>query len=1058
MRCPLCHAENPNNKRFCGDCGAPLSNDRSEIPPSARPLADGERRHLTVLFCDLVNSTAIAAQLDPEEWREIVADYHRTTARAIERFGGYVAHYLGDGVMAFFGYPAAHENDAERAARAGLAIVDGIAVLNRKPARPKLSARVGIHSGAVVVGGGAGTKVDVFGDTPNIAARVQTAAAADSLLITSATYRLLSGRFTVEDCGAQVLKGIETPLQLYRVIQPSGVREHPNSAAARGLAAFVGREAELRLLTSRWECTQSGKGQMVLIVGEAGIGKSRLVQEFHARLNDTHHTWIECAGEQFFENAPFHPISEALERWLTAQGCVGIEQRAHRLEQVLKSVGLQPAEGVPLLMDLLGDAPPEHYAPLFLTPEQRRRRLFATMAGWVLGAARVRATVFVMEDLHWADPSTIEFIQMLLQQGVGLPVLLLFTTRPEFTPPWSADPDYAQLILTGLSDNEVREMVNGVAAQLSGIHRSTAELVAQRASGIPLFIEELTRLVLESGGRAAPHEIPPTLNDSLMARLDRLGRAKEVCQIAAVIGGEFPYKLLEGVAAFPAAELQSDLAKLEDAGLIYARGEPPDSTYQFKHALIQDAAYDALLKSRRRELHGTVAQAMVERFAELAESQPAIIARHWTDAGRDDLAIPAWQKVGDATRARQAFKETEEAYRHALAILEKQPDSKDRDARELKLRSALGEVLQITRGYASPEAIEANRRARMLAEASGNLGQIVLDLLGTWIAITVTAADHSATNEIADRMLDLAEREGNPASRGFAHMVKLCNCYYRGDFDGCENYFALGRQFFDAPTFRNFRGAIAHTFGFAAYNAATLGRADAARDRLQHTLSVARENQSPYDLAFALQQQSNLCLMLREPTPAEGAAAEALALSEEHGFPYFGFTSRIALGWARAQLGQVPEGIELIRRGLIETARNRMRNFIPRYLTYLAAAQILDGAVADASGSLDQALEANPQELLYRPETIRLRGELQLSRGQSEQAQADFLEAIALARGMSAKGWELRATMSLARLLAQRQRRAEARTKLVEVYKPFTEGFDTADLREAKALLAELSD
>jgi tetratricopeptide (TPR) repeat protein len=582
-------------------------------------------------------------------------------------------------------------------------------------------------------------------------------------------------------------------------------------------------------------------------------------------------------------------------------------------------------------------------------------------------------------------------------------------------------------------------------------------LVAQRATGIPLFIEELTRLVLESGGPLAAHEIPPTLNDSLMARLDRLGTAKEVCQIAAVIGREFPYKLLAAVATVPEAELRSDLAKLADAGLIYVRGEPPQSTYQFKHALIQDAAYDALLKSRRRELHGTVAHAMVERFVELAESQPAIVARHWTDAGRHELAIPAWQKVGDATRARQAFKEAEEAYRQAVAILEKQPESSERDARELKLRSALGEVIQITKGYSSPEAIEANRRARMLAETSGNLAQIVLDLLGTWIAITVTSADHSAANEVADRMLDLAEREGSAATRGYAHEVKLCNCYYRGDLVGCEKYFARGRQFFDAPTFRNFRGAVAHTFGFAAYNAGTLGRAGVARERLQHTLTVARENHSPYDLAFALQQQSNLRLLLREPELAEAAAAEAVTLSEEHGFPYFGFTSRIALGWARAQLGRVQEGIGLIRHGLVEMARSGMRNFIPRYLTYLAAAQARDGALADAFDSLAQALEANPQELLYRPETVRLRGELQLSRGEIEQAQAGFLEAIALAEGMSAKGWELRATMSLARLLAQRQRSAEARAMLAEVYNWFTEGFDTPDLKDAKTLLDELS-
>jgi class 3 adenylate cyclase len=535
MRCPSCTSENPETTKFCGSCGRPLTKrcgkcgtenppqfkfcgecgsalidaaasgvvadtakrDRaSDGVPEVPNRREGERRHLTVLFCDLVGSTEIAAQLDPEEWRDTVAGYQRAAAEAINRFGGHVAKYLGDGVMAFFGYPEAHDNDAERASRAGLGILDAIAKLNEQSGRHRLLARVGIDSGAVVVGVGAGEDADVFGDVPNVAARAQAAAEPDTVLITSATHRLISGLFVVEASGAQQLKGVASPVDLYRVIRPTGVKGR--LAAARALTPFVGREEELRLLLSRWERARRGDGQVALVVGEAGIGKSRLVAEFHHRIRETPHTWMESAGEQFFENTPFHAFIEMLSQWLELQGGVSADERLGRLERAMASAGLKPAEAAPLVADLLQLPAGDRYPALTLTSEQKRRRLLAALTGWVFGAGQLQPVVMVVEDLHWLDPSTLELQEVLANQGATAPLMLLYTARPEFRPPWPLRSHHTQITLNRLSARNVREMIAQVAAR-KALAGETVDTVVERTGGVPLFVEELTRALVESG-------------------------------------------------------------------------------------------------------------------------------------------------------------------------------------------------------------------------------------------------------------------------------------------------------------------------------------------------------------------------------------------------------------------------------------------------------------------------------------------------------------------------------------------------------------------------------
>ena len=1065
--CPKCGSENPPEASFCGNCGTVLPEPAGTTRPTATPIRaehgegrevpEGERRHLTVLFCDLVGSTEIASHLDPEDWREIVAGYHHAAAEAIERFGGSVAQYLGDGVMVYFGYPEAHDNDAERAARAGLAILDAITKLNETREHPKLAARVGIDSGPVVVGGGSGKEADVFGDTPNIAARVQAAAEPGAVVITDAVHRLVSGLFVVEDRGAQALKGIEQPIQLYRVVQPSGVRGRLQAVAAvRGLTPFVAREDELRSLMNRWERALDGEGQVVLIIGEAGIGKSRLIQRFHEQIAGTPHTWVEAAAGAFHQNTPFYPVTELLGELLAWRGNESTEEQLAQLESALELAGLKSAEAVPLLAPLLNLPLPAKYPPLALSADQQRRRLLATLVEWAPGAARVQPIIIATEDLHWADPSTLELLQLLVEQGATARLLLLYTARPEFRAPWPPRAHHTQITLNRLSARNVRTMVEEVAARVA-LSAATVAAVVERTGGVPLFVEELTRAVLESGeAKIIGRKIPVTLHDSLMARLDKLGPAKEVIQVGAVIGGEFSYELLHAVHPIPEEDLQGALRSLADAELLYVRGLAPEATYQFKHALIQDAAYEALLKSRRRDLHRLVASTINDQFPALNEAHPEVLARHWTEAGEIEPAIAEWSRAGEVARAHHAFTEALESYQRALALLNLLPESAERDLRELELRQSEVQMLWVTRGYAAPENRAATERAVVLAEKSGNLTQLVNLMISRGVN-AFSSSDLLFASALADQALELAPREGSSNVFARTHMLQILTRRFRGDLSGAEEHFIAGLKFFDDPEFKHFPGAAVVSFAHASLNAWTLGRADVARERENRIVEIAEGN-NPFEIAWSTYNRALLrsSAYMRDHQQAEALAERALELSEKNQFPNVAAYSRCVLGIERAGIGRASEGIALIRQGLTDLLAVEARLGIGTFTAYLAAAKAQAGAIIDALATIEEALRTNPDQLFNRPEMLRIRGELRLKHEETEVAEADFREAIALARTMSAKAWELRTTMSLARLLVKHCRRDEASAMLAEIYNWFTEGFDTADLKDAKALLDEL--
>jgi class 3 adenylate cyclase/tetratricopeptide (TPR) repeat protein len=1066
--CDKCGAPNQPGERYCGECGTVLADiSLAQAPVAQAPSpagSSGERRHLTVLFCDLVGSTEIAAQLDPEEWREIIAAYHRAAADVIIRFGGYVAKYLGDGVMAYFGWPEAHDNDGERAARAGLAILDGISTLNEQSdslvlkgdkggwgSRPKLSARVGIDSGSVVVAAGLGKDADVFGETPNIAARLQATAAPSTVLITGANHRLISGLFVVETLGPRELKGVSTAVQVFRLVRPTGVRGR--LANAGGLTPFVGREEELGLLLNRWQRACGGEGQMALVVGEAGIGKSRLVAEFRQRIRDTPHTWMESAGEQFFENSPFHALTEMLSQWLQLQGGANADENLERLERALALAGVKLEEAVPLVAELMQLSVGERYPALSLMPEQKRRRLLAVLIGWLFGAARLQPVVMVVEDLHWLDPSTLELQQLLAEQGATARLMLLYTARPEFRAQWPMRAHHAQITLNRLSAHDVREMVALVAAR-NALTNESVEAVVERTGGVPLFVEELTRAVLESGNtKLSGNQIPVTLHDSLMARLDRLGSAKEAIQIGAVIGAEFSYQLLRTVYPIAEPDLQAALAKLTDTELLYVRGIVPDATYQFKHTLIRDAAYEALLKSRRKELHRQVALAIDEKFAALKDAHPEVLARHWTEAGDTEPAIIEWQRAGNAAEAGSAFTEARECYQQALALIELLPESHERALRELELTQSIVRPLMATAGYSAPETVRAIEHAAVLAEKSGSLRQLV-DLIIARGGAYDAAGNLQAGAALADRALELALREGSPVSLGRAHTRQIQTRFFVGDFAGVEEHFLAGLKFFEDPdVIRQPVGTIT-AVGFASLSVWMLGRADVARNREARMMAIGVNDS--FDTIWKAYYAAFLRALLREYDQAEAWAAQSLELAEQRQLAWIAAITRAALGDARWRLGHVAEGIALLRRGIAEMLEVEALIAVGFYTACLAEALERE-TILEALETVEQALQLNSDQAVFRPEILRVRGELRLKQGQTEPAEADFREAIVFAQKTSAKAYELRTTVSLARLLRDTARRDEARSMLAEIYGWFTEGFDTSDLKEAKALLDELS-
>jgi class 3 adenylate cyclase/predicted ATPase len=1055
-----------------------------EAPVAKTHAPEAERRQLTVLFCDLVDSTMLASQLDPEDWREVVRAYQDTCAKVIQRYEGYIAQYLGDGLLVYFGYPLAHEDDAQRAVRAGLGMVEALSQLNTRLERERgvhLAVRIGIHTGLVVVGemgGGSRQEYLALGDTPNVAARLQGLAAPDTVVISAATHRLVQGYFTAADLGPQTLKGVAAPMPVYHILGASPAQSRLEVAAPTGLTPLVGRESEVALLLERWAQSQAGLGQVVLLSGEAGIGKSRLVEVLRERALSQGATRLVFRCSPYHQQSALFPVIEHLQQVLAWGRDDTPAAKLDMLERTLQAHGLAPDEAVPLVAALLSvPIPAGRYPAVALTPQQQRQQTMGAVVAWLLADAGRQAILAIWEDLHWADPSTLELLGLIIDRVPTARLLMLMTARPEFRPPWAPRSHLTQLTLGRLTRAQVETMVR----QLTGGKPLPAEVLAQvvaKTDGVPLFIEELVKMLLESGlmqeeaecyaltGPLPPLAIPSTLHDSLMARLDRLATAKAVAQLGAVLGREFAYELIRAVAPMDEATVQQGLAQLVDAELLYQRGSPLPTQYLFKHALIQETAYQSLLKSTRQHYHQRSAQVLATQFPEVVETQPELVARHYTEAGLTEQAIPHWQRAAQQALQRSANPEAIDHSRTALELLKTLPQLPNRDQQELDLQIILGRSLMATQGFAAPEAESAYARARELCEEIGDSPQLFPVLHGMW-RLYVNRPELHRARESGEQLLALAERGQDPTLLLEAHRVLGQTKFWLGAIVATRAHMTQAMTIYDSQQqhppyialFGQHPGVTCQAF--MAWALWMLGYPDQALQKTHRALTLSQEVDYPFTRAFSLACEAMLHRFRREAQAAGERAEDLIALSQQYGFAYWLPWGVILRGWALAKQQQAADGLAEIRRGLAAYQATRAEIFRPSFLGLLAETYGEVGQPKEGLGVLVDAFAAVDAhgERWWEAELHRLNAELllPLSGNNHNEAEIRCHRALDVARRQPAKSLELRAAMSLARLWQQQGKRAEAHALLAPIYDWFTEGLDTADLQEAKALLDEWS-
>jgi class 3 adenylate cyclase len=1044
----------------------------ASVPPPAEVAPrDAERRQITVMFCDLVGSTALSESLDPEELSGVMQAYRRACTDVIERYEGHVAQYLGDGVMIYFGWPVAHEDDAQRAVRAGLEIVDVIASLEAATA---LEVRVGIATGLVVVGESGAESELAVGETPNVAARVQALADSGTVAIAQSTRHLVGGAFALEEMGAQALKGIGEAVTVWRVSGKVVSASRFESQATGSLTPFVGREHETGILLERWGQVKDGEGQVVLLSGEPGIGKSRMVQVLNERLSEEPLTRIRYQCSPYYTNSAFYPLITQIERASGFAREDTPEQKLDKLEATLAQGTDDVAAQAPFIAGILS-LPLDRYPPLALPPQKQKELAIAAFADQVVGLAAQHPVLMIFEDAHWIDPTTLEAIGAVIERIEHAQVLLLITYRPEFEPPWSGHGHIATLALTRLSRRHGQAMVGKVTGG-KALPDEVLDQIVAKTDGVPLFVEELTKTVLEGGHLAEkgdryaldkplpPLAIPATLQDSLMARLDRLAPVKEVAQIGACIGREFEYELLATVSPLRDNELQAALQELVNSELIFRRGMPPDAVCTFKHALVQDAAYESLLRSRRQQLHASIAAALVTDFSDLVEQQPERVGYQYTAAAMAAEAVPYWHRAADRAAARFANVEAINHVETALGQLAFVPDGDDHDREELSLRIILGASLIAAKGYSVPEVALNFLAAKELSESLGEI-----DLAGAiWLGLHrnhVTGGDVHAAHDGDQAFHDFAVASGHPRAIVTANWALGASSMWLGFFpqaapllhaayDGLtlDDEEAFLRTHMESP------GVTCRDF--AACTDVLLGYPDRALETIKVSRDLAEQLKNPFAAAFGHCLTSQIFAWRREAHRSLSHADAAINLVLEFELPLWGAIATIHKGASLVQLGQVDAGAKSLADDGLIAAMPEVYVMAPSCLVRLAEAKLQLGDLSQAREAIDLAFHMGGQidEGWTRAERHRVRAALMLAEdsGDLVAAEAEYLTALDFARDQSAKWFELKIAASLAGVWREQGRIAEAIDILAPVHNWFTEGFDTADLSEAKALLNNL--
>ena len=1051
-------------------------------PPREEAAKDtAERRQVTVMFSDLVGSTALSTRLDPEDLREVISAYQRCVADTVRRFGGFVARYMGDGVLIYFGYPAAHEDDAERAVRAGLALIDAVATL---AAPEPLQVRVGAATGMVVVGdllgSGEAQEHDIVGETPNLAARLQGIAEPNTVVIAEATRRLLGNLFELQDVGPKELKGMVGPVRVFAAVRASSAESRFEAMHAGGLTALVGREEELELLLRRWARAKTGEGQVVLLSGEAGIGKSRLTAALLERLVSEPHTRLHYFCSPQGTDSALYPIIRQMERAAAFLHNDTARAKLDKLDAVLAQ-GFTAREDAGLFADMLSLPNDGRYPPLDLTSQQRRQRTLEALTAQLAGLASQHTVLIIFEDAHWIDPTSLEVLGRTVDRIRTLGVLLVVTYRPEFEPPWIGRPHVTTLTINRLSEREIAAMIDRVTGNkplAAGIRQD----IIERTDGIPLFVEEMTKSVLEAVGEGAAERavaatpspsvaVPASLHASLMARLDRLGPAKEVAQIGAVIGREFSHALLASVVRATGAQLASALDRLIEAGLLFRQGVPPHATYLFKHGLVQDAAYGTLLREPRRALHARIVEALESKFTEIAESQPELLARHCTEAGLIEKAAGLWGKAGQRSLERSALLEAAIQLSRALAHIAALPGTAARRREEIKLQVALVNALMHTKGYAAPETKASLDQARSLIARAEALGEppedplLLFSLLHAVWASNAYAFNGDALRDLAAQFLALAEEKRATVPLAIGHRLMGTALLLTGDIAPGRAQFDRAIALYDRAEHRTHATRFGVDLGAAVRSRRSLalwllGYPEAALADADHAIDDAREIDHAATLIHALATSSLTLIHCGNYAGASARSSEVVALADEKGALLWKAYGTMTQGCLLAATGKATSAADVITEGISGWRSTGATGWTPWYLSFLARVHAGLGQFDDAWRCIDEAMTTveTSKEKWCEAEVRRIGGEIALMSPDRDvaKAEAHFDRALVIARVQQAKSWELRAAMSMARLLREQGKPQQARELLAPVYGWFTEGFDTLDLKEAAALLDEL--
>jgi class 3 adenylate cyclase/predicted ATPase len=1061
-------------------------------PTEAAGIPAAERRQLTVMFCDLVGSTALSARLDPEELRDVIAAYHRSVTTVVRRFDGLVAKYMGDGVLAYFGFPRAHEDDAERAVRAGLDIVaavgqldapaiPGTPALGGRPSGDELQVRIGIATGLVVVGDligeGEAQERGVVGETPNLAARLQALAEPGTVVVPAATRRLISDLFRLRGLGRHAVKGLSEPVEAWAVEGVSASEGRFEAVRGGQLTGFVGRELELGLLLERWKLAQDGEGQVVLLSGEPGIGKSRILRELRERLEADHATRLRFHCSPYYVNSAFYPVIDNYERALRFAPDETPEQKLDKLEALIIGQYGRPREDVRFIAAMLSIPCEERYGAVAMTPQKFKDETLRALVDTTEAIARRQPAVMLFEDIHWADPTTLETLDLLIHRVGSIPLLIVLTHRPEFVSRW---PHYGHLTTLTLS-KLTRSQSSAMVARLSGGKPLPADLLDQilaKTDGVPLFVEELTKSILESphlkdagdrweyAERAGALAIPLTLRDSLMARLDRFAPVREVAQIGAAIGREFSWELIAAVAPHPKPELDQALAQLTASGLAFQQGTPPDAVYTFKHALVQDAAYDSLLRARRQELHGKIATAIEEHWPKIEVTEPELLAHHYTEAKQPGKAIPLWQQAGSLALKRMALTEAITHLNKGLELVAVLPASAERDGTELDLRTLFCTAWIALRGWPAQEVWDSLYPALGLANALRR-NDALLPILWGLFAYVQTRGRAAESLRWITQLMNAAETYRDPDLLIVGHHAAVSTYSWLGDpikvrehADRLLALYSEERHGYLADVLN--QDAKTQGLVYSAQSTWMLGYPEQATKISDAADEHARRRGHPFDVGFALTVGAMVFDYLREPDEMLKRVEEADRVGRENSLPFV--TECLVAFWSGIALirkGQVAEGMASLERGIGVWEQSGGRVASPYFKSVLAKGMAKAGDLAGALILIDKIIaqieRPGWEERHYYAEALRIRGWFLSLKGDPAGAECSYIASLDWARQQQAKSWELRTATSYARLMRDQGRVGEAYDLLAPVYAWFTEGFATKDLKDAKALLDELA-